>query len=102
MKGVFVLKANESVKNYESTRRMYANYTARSIKKVCNEIGPRFAGSEEEKKSIEYMAEDMKTCCNDVQTYAFVPSKRAERTISPLGAKFATVARISQLDKSMQ
>ena len=50
MKGEFVLKANESVKNYPSERRMYANYAARSIKKVCKEIGPRFAGSEAEKK----------------------------------------------------
>ena len=32
---------------------MYANYTARSIKKVCKEIGPRFAGSEAEKKGID-------------------------------------------------
>ena len=32
---------------------MYANYTARSIKKVCKEIGPRFAGSEQEKKAVE-------------------------------------------------
>ncbi|MBQ4627181.1 MAG: M20/M25/M40 family metallo-hydrolase [Clostridia bacterium] len=60
------MKANESVKNYPSERRMYANYTARSIKKVCKEIGPRFAGSEEEKKGIDYMEEELKTCCDEV------------------------------------
>lgn len=45
---------------------MYTNYTARSIKKVCKEIGPRFSGSEQEKQGIEYMAEELKTCCDDV------------------------------------
>ncbi len=61
------MKANESVKNYPSERRMYANYAARGIKKVCKEIGPRFSGSENEKKSIEYMSEELKTCCDDVK-----------------------------------
>ncbi len=60
------MKASESVKNYPSERRMYANYTARSIKKVCKEIGPRFSGSEEEKKSIDYMEAELKTCCDEV------------------------------------
>lgn len=76
MKGEFVLKANESVKNYPSERRMYANYTARSIKKVCKEIGPRFAGSEAEKKSIDYMEEDLRTCCDEVG--------RDEYTVHPM------------------
>ena len=56
---------------------MYANYTARSIKKVCKEIGPRFAGSEEEKKSIEYMAEDLKTCCDEVKTESYTVHPKA-------------------------
>ena len=60
------MKASESVKNYPSERRMYANYTARSIKKVCKEIGPRFSGTEAEKKSIDYMEAELKTCCDEV------------------------------------
>ena len=49
-KGDMVLKANESVKNYAASVRMYTNYTVREIKKICKEIGPRPAGSESEKK----------------------------------------------------
>lgn len=88
------MKANESVKNYESTRRMYANYTARSIKKVCKEIGPRFAGSEEEKKSIEYMAEDLKTCCNEVKTESYTVSPKAFLGWIPFSVVLMTVACI--------
>ncbi len=92
MKGVFVLKANESVKNYESTRRMYANYAARSIKKVCKEIGPRFAGSEEEKKSIEYMAEDLKTCCNDVKIDSYTVHPKAFLGWIPLSVVLMSIS----------
>lgn len=56
---------------------MYANYAARSIKKVCKEIGPRFSGTEAEKKSIEYMAEDMKTCCGDVKIDSYTVHPKA-------------------------
>lgn len=86
------MKANESVKNYESTRRMYANYTARSIKKVCKEIGPRFAGSEQEKKSIEYMAEDLKTCCDDVKIDSYTVSPKAFLGWIPLSVVLMTIS----------
>ena len=86
------MKANESVKNYESTRRMYANYTARSIKKVCKEIGPRFAGSEQEKKSIEYMAEDLKTCCDDVKIDSYKVSPKAFLGWIPLSVVLMTIS----------
>ena len=86
------MKANESVKNYESTRRMYTNYAARSIKKVCKEIGPRFAGSEEEKKAVEYMAEDLKTCCDDVQIESFPVHPKAFLGWIPLSVVLMTVS----------
>lgn len=65
------MKANESVKNYQSERRMYTNYAARAIKKVCKEIGPRFSGTEQEKKGIEFMSEELRTCCDDVKVDSF-------------------------------
>lgn len=71
------MKASESVKNYPSTRRMYTNYAARSIKKVCKEIGPRYSGSEQEKKGIEFMAEELKTCCDDVKIESFTVHPKA-------------------------
>lgn len=88
------MKANESVKNYESTRRMYTNYAARSIKKVCKEIGPRFAGSEEEKKSIEYMAEDMKTCCDEVQIESFPVHPKAFMGWIPFSVVVMTISNL--------
>ena len=94
MKGEFVVRANESVKNYESTRRMYANYAARSIKKVCKEIGPRFAGSEEEKKSIEYMAEDLKSCCDEVKTESYPVHPKAFMGWIPFSIVIMTISSI--------
>ena len=86
------MKANESVKNYPSERRMYANYTARSIKKVCKEIGPRFAGSEQEKKAVEYMAEDLKTCCDEVGMDEYTVSPMAFLGWIPLSIILMTIS----------
>ena len=60
------MKANESVKNYPASVRMYTNYTIREIKKICKTIGPRLAGSEQEYEAQKYIAEEMKTCCDEV------------------------------------
>ena len=65
------MKANESVKNYAASVRMYTNYTVREIKKMCKEIGPRPAGSESEKKAQEYIVEQMKTCADEVSIEPF-------------------------------
>ncbi len=73
---------------------MYANYAARSIKKVCKEIGPRFAGSEEEKKSVEYMAEDMKTCCDDVQIDSFPVHPKAFMGWIPFSVVVMTISNL--------
>ena len=94
MKGVFALKASESVKNYPSERRMYTNYAARAIKKVCKEIGPRFSGTEEEKKGIEFMAEELKTCCDDVNIDAYKVSPKAFLGWIPLSVTLMTVAAV--------
>ena len=88
------MKANESVKNYPSERRMYANYTARSIKKVCKEIGPRFSGSEQEKASIDYMAEDMKTCCDVVGKDEYTVSPMAFLGWIPLSIILMTISSL--------
>ena len=94
MKGEFVLKANESVKNYPSERRMYANYAARSIKKVCKEIGPRFAGTEAEKKGIDYMEEDLRTCCDEVGRDEFTVHPMAFLGWVPLSVILMTVSSL--------
>lgn len=86
------MKANESVKNYPSERRMYANYAARAIKKVCKEIGPRFSGSEEEKKGIEFMSEELKTCCDDVKIDSFSVHPKAFLGWIPMSGALMIVA----------
>ena len=60
------MKAEESVQNYASSVRMYTNYTVREIKKICKNIGPRLAGSDAEYEAHKYVAEEMKTCCDEV------------------------------------
>ena len=42
------MKASESIKNFKPSLRMYANFAARNIKKICAEIGPREAGTQAE------------------------------------------------------
>ena len=72
-----VLKANESVKNYPASLRMYTNYTVREIKKICKTIGPRLAGSPQEHEAQKHIAEEMKTCCDEVTIEDFKLSPEA-------------------------
>lgn len=65
------MNVRDTVKNYESERRMYANYVFRGIKKLCKEVGPRAAGSPEELKAQEIMADDLRTTCDDVKLEPF-------------------------------
>ncbi len=65
------MKAEESVQNYASSLRMYTNYTVRAIKKICKDIGPRLAGSDAEYEAHKYIAEEMKTCCDEVEIEEF-------------------------------
>ena len=71
------MKAEESVKNYPASVRMYTNYTVREIKKICKNIGPRIAGSEQEHEAHKYIAEEMKTCCDKVDVEEFKLSPEA-------------------------
>ena len=71
------MKAEESVKNYAASVRMYSNYTVREIKKICKTIGPRPAGYEAEKKAQEYIAEELKTCADEVKIEPFKLAPKA-------------------------
>ncbi len=65
------MRPENCVKNYQSDRRMYANYVARNIKKVCKEVGPRASGSEKELEAQEWLANDLRTSCDDVKIDEF-------------------------------
>ncbi len=88
------MKASESVKNYQSERRMYTNYAARGIKKVCKEIGPRFSGTEQEKKGIEYLSEELKTCCDDVKIDSYTVHPKAFLGWIPMSAVLMIVSAL--------
>ncbi len=65
------MNVSESVENFAAVLRMYANYSARSIKQVCTKIGPRPAGSEQEKQTQEFVAQELEGCCDSVKTEPF-------------------------------
>lgn len=73
---------------------MYTNYAARSIKKVCKEIGPRFSGTEAEKKSIEYMSEELKTCCDDVKIDSYSVHPKAFLGWIPLSVVLMSISSV--------
>ena len=88
------MKASESVKNYAASVRMYTNYTVREIKKICKEIGPRPAGSESEKKAQEYIAEQMRTCADEVAIEPFQLAPKAFMKFITIAGVFMLVALI--------
>ncbi len=65
------MRPENCVKNYQSDRRMYANYVARNIKKLCKEVGPRPSGSDKELEAQEWLANDLRTSCDDVKIEEF-------------------------------
>ena len=71
------MKANESVEKFKPTLRMYANFAARTIKKICTEIGPRETGSEAELKAQDYMARQVGDSADEVKRDEFKLSPRA-------------------------
>ena len=50
------MKAQDSVKNYPSALREMTNFSVRGIKKICKDVGPRPAGSEQEHEAQKLMA----------------------------------------------
>lgn len=71
------MKAEQSVQNYASSVRMYTNYTVREIKKICKTFGPRPAGYEAEKLAQEHIAEELKTCADEVTIEEFKLAPKA-------------------------
>lgn len=71
------MKASESIPNYKSGLRMYANFAARTIKKVCAEIGPREAGTQAELDAQNFMAKQVGDAADEVYQEEFRISHRA-------------------------
>lgn len=76
----------------------YADFAVQGITHICNEIGPRECGSENEKKAQEYMGEVLKNYADTVTRETFSVHPRAFMSFVPLaGASLisATCANIA-------
>lgn len=71
------LKPSDVGAMYKSKLRESANFAAWTIKKVCKEIGPRPAGSDEELKAQEFMAKQTGKAADDVATEEFPVARKA-------------------------
>ena len=61
------MKAQDSVKNYPSALREMTNFSVRGIKKICKDVGPRPAGSEQEHEAQKLMAAELDGACDKVE-----------------------------------
>jgi len=71
------MKAQDSVKNFYPTLRMYTNFAVRTIKKVCSEIGPREAGTQAELDGQNFMAQQVGDAADEVTQEEFKLAPRA-------------------------
>ena len=71
------MKFNELDLNPVAKIRESTNFTVREIKKVCKNIGPRAAGSENEDKAQEYVMETCGKFADTVEKQPFKLSPRA-------------------------
>lgn len=65
------MKAQDSVKNYSSALREMTNFSVRGIKKICKDVGPRPAGSEQEHEAQKLMAAELDGACDKVEIEPF-------------------------------
>lgn len=65
------MKAQDSVKNYRSALREMTNFSVRGIKKICKDVGPRPAGSEQEHEAQKLMAAELDGACDKVEIEPF-------------------------------
>ena len=86
------MKAYESVENYDSRIREYANYSYRQSRNVCKNIGKREAGSKEEKDLQLYVKNELETCADTVETEEFKFQKDTRIIQNKVGAIFFILA----------
>ncbi len=88
------MKAKDSIHNYNAKLREYANYTAREIKYVCKNIGPRPSGEENEKKAQERFAEELKKYSDEVSVEPFALHPKAFLGWVPLCAVMMIISSV--------
>lgn len=76
-KGVNLMKASESIPNFQPKLREYTNFTIREIKSVCKQTGERFAGSENEKAALNYAKSKLESFSDTVEMKEFSVKPKA-------------------------
>lgn len=71
------MRPEQSIQNYRSGVRMYTNFAARTIKKICEQIGPREAGSQAELDAQNFMVQQVGDAADEVKQDEFTFSHRA-------------------------
>lgn len=71
------MRASNSIPNFKSGLRMYANFSARTIKKICQEIGPREAGTQAELDAQNYISKQVGDAADEVKQEEFKVAHRA-------------------------
>ncbi len=88
------MKASESIQNFKPKLREYANYTARQIKDVCKNIGPRPTGEESEKIAQERFAKELENYADSVSIEPFDLHPKAFLGWIPLCAIIMIIATV--------
>ncbi len=88
------MKANESIPKYNAKVREYTNYAARQVKDVCKTVGPRPAGEENEAKTQQRFAEELKKYSDSVAVEPFDLHPRAYLGWAPAFAAIMIAANV--------
>lgn len=88
------MKAYESNAHYASKVRECSNFAVREIKRVCEQIGPRPAGYEGEKKAQDYVEKVMTPIADDVTREKFTLSPKAFMSWVTIDGVLALIAAI--------
>lgn len=88
------MKAYESNSHYASKVRECSNFAVREIKRVCEQIGPRPAGYEGEKKAQDYVEKLMTPIADEVTREKFTLSPKAFMSWVTIDGALALIAAI--------
>ena len=88
------MKAYESHTHYASKVRECSNFAVREIKRVCEQIGPRPAGFEGEKKAQDYVEKVMAPIADEVTRENFTLSPKAFMSWVTIDGVLALIAAV--------
>ena len=88
------MKASESHTHYASKVRECSNFAVREIKRVCEQIGPRPAGFEGEKKAQDYVEKVMSPIADEVTRESFTLSPKAFMSWVTIDGVLALIAAV--------